>query len=152
MTLKTGKMNYLGIEIDYDKEEILNEFSLETLKDRYFWEDETHAQEAFARAAVYSATYQGHTDFDLAQRLYDYASKGWFGFSTPILSNVVYLSLAFLIMFLIQGVVYLITMMRTYGWQVRVEAWVDIGVMLGVMGYLLLTVVSLLVAFHSCMS
>jgi len=62
-------------------------FSLETLKDRYFWEDETHAQEAFARASVYSATYQGHTDYNLAQRLYDYASKGWFGFSTPILSN-----------------------------------------------------------------
>ena len=37
-------MNYLGIEIDYDKEDILNEFSLETLKDRYLWEDETHAQ------------------------------------------------------------------------------------------------------------
>ena len=67
-------MNYLGIEIDYDKEELLNEFSLETLKDRYFWEDETHAQEAFARAAVYGATYQGHTNFDLAQRLYNYAS------------------------------------------------------------------------------
>ena len=80
-------MNYLGIEIDYDREELLNEFSLETLKDRYFWEDETHAQEAFARAAVYSATYQGHTDFNLAQRLYNYASSNWFMFSTPILSN-----------------------------------------------------------------
>jgi len=87
MTLKTGKTNYLGIEIDYDKEELLNEFSLETLKDRYFWEDETHAQEAFARAAVYTATYQGHTDFNLAQRLYNYASSNWFMFSTPILSN-----------------------------------------------------------------
>ena len=87
MTLKTGKMNYLGIEIDYSKEELLNEFSLQTLKDRYFSKDETYAQEAFARAAVYSATYQGHTDFDLAQRLYNYASSNWFMFSTPILSN-----------------------------------------------------------------
>ena len=87
MTLKTGKMNYLGIEIDYDKEELLNEFSLQTLRDRYFSKDETYAQEAFARAAVYSATYQGHTDFDLAQRLYNYASSNWFMFSTPILSN-----------------------------------------------------------------
>jgi len=77
----------LGIQIDYDRDDLLNTFSLETLKDRYFWENETRAQEAFARASVYSATYQGHTDYNLAQRLYDYASKGWFGFSTPILSN-----------------------------------------------------------------
>ena len=56
MTLKTGSMNYLGIEIDYDKESLLTEFSIQTLKDRYFWEDEEYAQEAFARAAVYSAT------------------------------------------------------------------------------------------------
>jgi len=87
VTNKTGTQDYLGIQIDYDREKDLSVFSLETLKDRYFWEDETHAQEAFARASVYSATYQGHTDYNLAQRLYDYASKGWFGFSTPILSN-----------------------------------------------------------------
>ena len=61
-----------------------------------------------------------------------------------------YLSLAFLIMFLTQGVVYLITMMRTYGLQVEVEAWVDIGVLLEVMAFQLLTVVSLLVAYLSC--
>jgi ribonucleoside-diphosphate reductase alpha chain len=87
MTLKIGKQDYLGIQIDYDREELLDTFSLETLKDRYFVDGETHAQEAFARASVYVATYQGHTDFNLAQRLYGYASKGWFGFSTPILSN-----------------------------------------------------------------
>ena len=87
MTNKTGIQDYLGIQIDYDREKELNVFSLETLKDRYFWEDETHAQEAFARASVFASTYQGHTDYNLAQRLYDYASKGWFGFSTPILSN-----------------------------------------------------------------
>jgi len=87
VTSKTGVQDYLGIQIDYDRDEDLSVFSLETLKDRYLWEDETHAQEAFARAAVYGATYQGHTDYNLAQRLYDYASKSWFGFSTPILSN-----------------------------------------------------------------
>jgi len=86
-TSKIGKQDYLGIEIDYSREEDLNNFSLETLKDRYLTEDETHAQEAFARAAVYGATYQGYTEFSHAQRLYDYSSKGWFGFSTPILSN-----------------------------------------------------------------
>jgi len=84
---KVGKQDYLGIEIDYSREETLDKFSVETLKDRYLWGDETHAQEAFARASVFGATYKGYTDFDLAQRLYHYSSKGWFGFSTPILSN-----------------------------------------------------------------
>ena len=87
MILKTGTADYLGIQIDYNKEDNLNEFSKETLKDRYLWEDESHAQEAFARASVFSATYKGHTDFDLAQRLYNYSSDNWFMFSTPILSN-----------------------------------------------------------------
>ena len=86
-TSKTGTMEYLGIKIDYDLDKELDDFSLLTLKDRYFWENETHAQEAFARASAFSATYKGVTDFDLAQRLYDYASKRWFMFSTPILSN-----------------------------------------------------------------
>ena len=88
-TSKIGKQDYLGIEIDYSREDNLNNFSLETLKDRYLSNErgETHAQEAFARASVYGATYQGYTEFSLAQRLYDYSSKGWFGFSTPILSN-----------------------------------------------------------------
>jgi ribonucleoside-diphosphate reductase alpha chain len=87
MTVKVGKQDYLGITIDYDREDNLSTFSVETLKDRYLWQDETHAQEAFARASVYGATYQEYTDYDLAQRLYEYSSKGWFGFSTPILSN-----------------------------------------------------------------
>ena len=87
MLSKVGKQDYLGIEIDYAREDNLNTFSVETLKDRYLWGDETHAQEAFARASVFGATYKGYTDFDLAQRLYHYSSKGWFGFSTPILSN-----------------------------------------------------------------
>ena len=90
MTSKIGKQDYLGIQIDYDRENKLNTFSKETLKDRYFSvveHGETHAQEAFARASVFGATYLGITDFDLAQRLYDYCSKGWFGYSTPILSN-----------------------------------------------------------------
>ena len=87
MTVKVGQQDYLGITIDYAREDNLNTFSVETLKDRYLWQDETHAQEAFARASVYGATYQEYTDYDLAQRLYEYSSKGWFGFSTPILSN-----------------------------------------------------------------
>ena len=84
---KIGTKPYLGIEIDYDKEKEFDKFSLDTLRDRYFWEGETHAQEAFARASVFGATFKGETDFELAQRLYNYSSSRWFMFSTPILSN-----------------------------------------------------------------
>ena len=88
-TQKVGKQIYLGIEINYDKDKELNNFSLDTLKDRYFWNKngETHAQEAFARAAIFGSTYKNTTDYLLAQRLYNYASDRWFMFSTPILSN-----------------------------------------------------------------
>tara|TARA_R110002020_G_scaffold45223_1_gene129521 strand:+ start:377 stop:2272 length:1896 start_codon:yes stop_codon:yes gene_type:complete len=91
MTLKT--QDYLGIQIDLNKDKTLNQFSIDTLKDRYFWKEkeedigETYAQQAFARASLFGATYKGTTDFDLAQRLYNYASACWFMFSTPILSN-----------------------------------------------------------------
>ena len=85
--IKEGAQEYLGIKINYDADKKFSEFSLETLKDRYFWRDETHAQEAFARASVFGSTYKGITDYDLAQRLYDYANNNWFMFSTPILSN-----------------------------------------------------------------
>ena len=84
---KIGKKPYLGIIIDYDKEKDFDKFSIDTLKDRYFWENETHAQEALARAAVFGATFKGETDYELAQRLYNYSSNRWFMFSTPILSN-----------------------------------------------------------------
>ena len=83
----TDTTEYLGIEIDYNKDSKLDKFSIDTLKDRYFWADEESPQEAFARAAVFGATYKGHIDFNLAQRLYNYASDHWFMFSTPILSN-----------------------------------------------------------------
>ena len=84
---KIGKKPYLGIVIDYDREKQFDKFSIDTLKDRYFWDDETHAQEAFARASVFGATYKGETNYELAQRLYNYSSNRWFMFSTPILSN-----------------------------------------------------------------
>ena len=87
MVDKIGTKEYLGIKINYDNEKILDKFSLDTLKDRYFTGEETHAQEAFARASVFGATFKGVTDFELAQRLYNYSSRCWFMFSTPILSN-----------------------------------------------------------------
>jgi hypothetical protein len=60
-----------------------------------------------------------------------------------------FLSVASSIMFLTVGVVYLLTMMRIYGWQVQVEASVDIGAILGAMVFQLLMGVVLLEAFLS---
>jgi ribonucleoside-diphosphate reductase alpha chain len=87
MTTKIGVQNYKGIKIDYSREELLGDFATATLKDRYLWADEEYAQEAFARAAIFGATYNEITDYALAQRLYEYSSLLWFMFSTPILSN-----------------------------------------------------------------
>jgi len=92
---KIGIKEYLGIKIDYDREKNFDKFSLDTLNGRYLlpantkenFKGETHAQEAFARASVFGATYKKVTDYELAQRLYDYSSNCWFMFSTPILSN-----------------------------------------------------------------
>jgi len=84
---KVGIQEYLGVQIDYDRDKSLADFGVATLRDRYLWGDEESPQEAFARASVFSATYKGITDYELAQRLYDYSSKYWFMFSTPILSN-----------------------------------------------------------------
>jgi len=72
----------MAIEINFDRDQYLDEFSLKTLQDRYMLPEEVSPQEAFARAA------KAFSDDDImAQRIYDYASKLWFMFSTPILSN-----------------------------------------------------------------
>jgi ribonucleoside-diphosphate reductase alpha chain len=72
----------MAIEIDFDRDSILPEFSIKTLNDRYMVEGEISPQEAFARAA------RTFSDDDaMAQRIYEYASNLWFMFSTPILSN-----------------------------------------------------------------
>ena len=70
------------MQLSYNRDNYLSEFSLKTLEDRYFVDGETSPQQAFARAAKAFADDDEH-----AQRLYDYASKLWFMFSTPILSN-----------------------------------------------------------------
>lgn len=72
-----------GINIDLERDGRLSEQALKLLKDFYMAEGEESPQEAYARASVaYSAG-----DLNLAQRIYDYVSKGWFMFSSPILSN-----------------------------------------------------------------
>ena len=70
------------MKINYERDNYLSEFGHITLQDRYLIEGEKSPQDAFARAAKAFADDDAH-----AQRLYDYASKLWFMFSTPILSN-----------------------------------------------------------------
>ncbi|MCS5550546.1 MAG: ribonucleoside-diphosphate reductase subunit alpha [Gammaproteobacteria bacterium] len=70
------------MQLSYNRDKYLSEFSIKTLEDRYLVEGEQSPQQAFARAAKAFSDDDAH-----AQRLYDYASKLWFMFSTPILSN-----------------------------------------------------------------
>jgi ribonucleoside-diphosphate reductase alpha chain len=70
------------MQLSYNRDKYLSEFSFKTLQDRYLIEGENSPQDAFARAAMAFADDEAH-----AQRLYDYASQLWFMFSTPILSN-----------------------------------------------------------------
>jgi len=68
--------------IDYNRDELLTDFGKTTLKDRYLLPQEESPQDGFMRAA------KAFSDNDeMADRVYNYASKLWFMFSTPILSN-----------------------------------------------------------------
>ena len=72
----------MSVKLDFKQDDLLDEFAITTLKDRYMVPGEESPQEAFARAAMAFADDEAH-----AQRLYDYVSKLWFMFSTPVLSN-----------------------------------------------------------------
>ena len=74
---------YLGVIIDPKRDKNLSRQGIKLLKDYYCKEGEPSPQHAFARAA---AAYS-YGDKKLAQRIYDYASNGWFMFASPVLSN-----------------------------------------------------------------
>ena len=83
----SGVSEYTGetyhITIDRDRDEWLGEASLILLKEgRYMLDSEECGQEALARAACAYASDQEH-----AQRIYEYASRLWFMFASPVLSN-----------------------------------------------------------------
>jgi len=83
-----GKTKYGPIEIDYSRDSLLTEQGMKLLKGYYMRDDEDSPQEAFARAALaYCVDDSGKHDFELAQRIYDYSSKLWFMFASPVLSN-----------------------------------------------------------------
>jgi|TARA_Y100000816_G_scaffold209491_1_gene155242 ribonucleoside-diphosphate reductase alpha chain len=77
------RKQYLGIQIDLNRDKNLSDQASKLLKDYYCTKDEPSPQYAFARAAQAYC----YGDKKLAQRIYEYASKGWFMYSSPVLSN-----------------------------------------------------------------
>jgi len=158
---KIGVKQYLGIIIDYDKEKELDKFTLDTLYDRYLFNEggETHAKKLLQELQYMVQR------INLLQTLIwlrDFMSTVLIGGSCLALLSFlmvepaemairqgVFLLAASSIMFLILGMVCLLITMKIFGWLVQVEGLVDIGEMLGVMVFLLLTIVVLLVQFLS---
>jgi len=72
---------YLGINIDLERDKLFDELGIKRLKESYMREDETSPQQRFAYVSKAFGSNPDH-----AQRLYDYSSKHWLSYSTPILS------------------------------------------------------------------
>lgn len=70
-----------GIKVDYSRDNLFDELGIKRLKESYMKEDENSPQERFAYV---SKAFSSNTEH--AQRLYDYSSKHWLSYSTPILS------------------------------------------------------------------
>lgn len=69
------------IIIDTSRDSLFDELGLKRLKDSYMAEGENSPQERFAFVSKAFSSNPGH-----AQRLYEYSSKHWLSYSTPILS------------------------------------------------------------------
>ena len=74
-------MEYLGIEIDPNRDQLFDPSGIKRLKESYMKETELSPQERFA---FVSKTFSSNPEH--AQRLYDYSSKHWLSYSTPILA------------------------------------------------------------------
>ena len=74
-------MEYLGIKIDLERDKLFDELGVKRLKESYMKEDEESPQHRFA---FVSKTFGSNPEH--AQRLYEYSSRHWLSYSTPILS------------------------------------------------------------------
>jgi ribonucleoside-diphosphate reductase alpha chain len=72
---------YNDIRVDYSRDSLFDEIGKIRMKESYMKDDETSPQQRFA---FVSKTFSSNKEH--AQRLYDYASKHWLSYSTPILS------------------------------------------------------------------
>ena len=70
-----------GITVDYSRDNLFDELGLKRLRESYMREEENSPQERFAFVSRQFSSNDEH-----AQRLYDYSSKHWLSYSTPILS------------------------------------------------------------------
>ena len=70
-----------GIKVDYSRDNLFDELGIKRLKESYMKEDEVSPQERFAYVSDAFGSNKAHS-----QRLYDYSSKHWLSYSTPILS------------------------------------------------------------------
>ena len=75
------KQEYLGIQIDLSRDELFDQLGINRLKESYMRDDEESPQHRFAYVSQKFGSNPEH-----AQRLYDYASKHWLSYSTPILA------------------------------------------------------------------
>lgn len=75
------KDTYLGIEIDYERDSYFDKLGLLRLRESYMRDEETSPQQRFAYVSKMFSSNPDH-----AQRLYDYSSKHWLSYATPILS------------------------------------------------------------------
>ena len=75
------KQEYLGLQIDLSRDKLFDKLGLQRLEESYMRDDEESPQHRFAFVSKEFSSNDEH-----AQRLYDYASKHWLSYSTPILS------------------------------------------------------------------
>lgn len=78
----SNKYSYLGIQIDRKNPEYIDDFS-KTLLEGYYLRDGESVPQALARPA----TAYCYGDYELAQRIYDYAYNNWFMYASPVFSN-----------------------------------------------------------------
>ena len=72
---------YLDIEVDYSRDNLFDILGIKRLQESYMKEEETSPQQRFAFVSKQFGSNLKH-----AQRLYEYSSKHWLSYSTPILS------------------------------------------------------------------
>jgi ribonucleoside-diphosphate reductase alpha chain len=69
------------ITVDYSRDGLFDELGIKRLQESYMKEEEKSPQERFAHVSKAFGSNQNHS-----QRLYEYSSKHWLSYSTPILS------------------------------------------------------------------
>ena len=71
----------MTLQLDYSRDALFDELGMIRLRESYMRADEKSPQERLAFVAQAFASNEEH-----AQRIYEYASKHWLSFSTPVLS------------------------------------------------------------------